>query len=503
MGAYREEIQNISAMKRFGILLLAAVLGSAATIGLDRLLDRDRASVVRIEHSDQLPAVSSRYETVESAGPDFTQAAAQVMPSVVHIRSTQLRPRSTQQAVPEIFRDFFGDQFFDPRYQPGQPRPQVGSGSGVIVSADGYIITNNHVIDGADDIEVALNDKHTYKATLVGADPSTDLALLRIEADNLVPVVLGNSDEVRVGQWVLAIGNPFNLTSTVTAGIVSAKGRNINILRDRAAIESFIQTDAAVNPGNSGGALVDLQGRLIGINTAIASPTGSYSGYSFAVPVSIVRKVMEDLLQYGTVQRGYLGVMIRSLDGNLAREQGLDLTEGVLVDSLTATSAAGAAGVKVGDVIVAVDGQPVRQASELQAAVGTRRPGDKVLLTVNRKGSERQIEVLLRNQTGETALVDKDQTATVHELGAELHVVAKDRLKALDLNNGVQIARLLPGPLTRETDVRPGFIITAIDGKAVATVEDVRKALSNKKGGVMIEGRYEDLPKTYYYAFGM
>ncbi|RMG71613.1 MAG: Do family serine endopeptidase [Bacteroidetes bacterium] len=494
--------------KDLALLVFAAMLGSLFTVGLNYAFNPKKEKVFRIEHSNQAPALISRYDAHDTPGPDFTGAAERVMPTVVHIRSTQLRPsgRGATPNLPEAFRDFFGDEFFfgpGPQRSPGQPQPAIGTGSGVIISDDGYIVTNNHVIDKADDIEVTLHDNRTFKADLVGVDPSTDLALLKIEGDDLSAVTLGNSDDVRVGQWVLAIGNPFNLNSTVTAGIVSAKARNINILRDQSAIESFIQTDAAVNPGNSGGALVDLNGNLIGINTAIASPTGSYSGYSFAVPVSIVRKVMEDLLQYGTVQRGYLGVIIRSLDATLAREHDLDITEGVYVDSLVSNSAAEAAGIEKGDVILSVDGTPVRQSSELIAAVGTRRPGDKVELQVQRDGKEKTFEVTLRNREGNTELVAEAELSVLNELGVDLAALDRDELKVLGLDHGVKITQLRPGKLSRETDVREGFIITHIDGEKIKSPEDVQKVLADKKGGVMMEGRYENYPRTFYYAFGM
>lgn len=493
-------------MKKIAVIVLSAMLGSLFTLGMYRLTESKDGQVLRIEHRAENPVFSSRYDHTDTPGLDFTGAAERVMPTVVHIRSTQLRPsgRSQQPNLPPAFRDFFGeDFFFGPGPRQGQPQPAVGSGSGVIVSADGYIVTNNHVIDKADDIEVTLHDNRTFKAELVGVDPSTDLALLKIEGEDLSPVTLGNSDAVRVGQWVLAIGNPFNLNSTVTAGIVSAKARNINILRDQAPIESFIQTDAAVNPGNSGGALVDLNGHLIGINTAIASPTGSYSGYSFAVPVGIVRKVMEDLLQYGTVQRGYLGVIIRSLDANLAREQGLAITEGVYVDSLVANSAAASAGIRKGDVIRSIDGSPVRQASELIAKVGTRRPGDKVELQLLRDGKDQTISVTLRNRDGNTGLVSEDKASLLSELGVELASLSKAELQALGIDHGVKVTRLFTGKLSRETDIREGFIITHIDGRAIKQPEDVTYALEGKTGGVMMQGRYENYPRTFYYAFGM
>ena len=398
-------------MKKIAAIVLSAILGSAFTIGAFQAFDRKDQQVYRIEHQSGLPAVSAKYDlgaTATNGMLDFTVAAEKVMPAVVHIKSTSTTPNNPRQemTIPAPFRDFFGDEFF--RGQ-GNPRmqPRVGSGSGVIIKETGYIVTNNHVIDQADDIEVSLYDNRSFKAELIGTDPSTDLALLKINADDLPFVPMTNSDDVKVGEWVLAIGNPFNLNSTVTAGIVSAKGRNINILRDQSAIESFIQTDAAVNPGNSGGALVDLNGDLIGINTAIASPTGSYSGYSFAIPSNLARKIIEDLLQYGTVQRGFLGVMIRNVDGNFAREKELEVTDGVYVDSLMEDGSAIDAGIRKGDVVTAVNGHQVKTSSELQVAIGTLRPGDQVNITVNRNGTQKIIPVTLKNRDGNTDIVKK------------------------------------------------------------------------------------------------
>lgn len=489
-------------LRSFGTLLIAAVLGSALTFGAVRLIEK-KAPVIQVAHSSGAPTVQTKYGQPGGAGPDFTMAAEKAMPTVVHIKSTTARtaPQS-QRALPDPFRDFFGDGFSP--FQPGPQGPQVGSGSGVIITADGYIVTNNHVVEGADDLEVSLNDNRTYKAEVVGLDPSTDLALIKVDADNLVPATFANSDDVRVGEWVLAIGNPFNLNSTVTAGIVSAKARNINILRDQSAIESFIQTDAAVNPGNSGGGLMNLNGELIGVNTAIASPTGAFAGYSFAVPANIVRKVVEDLMQFGVVQRGFLGVIIRSVDGNLAREKGLSVTEGVYVDSLAAGSSAAAAGIKKGDVILKVDGRQVHNSSELQAAIGTRRPGDKVLVTIQRNDKPQDISVVLKNRSGNTDVVKRDKTNVLELLGVELEALSREDLKKFGLENGVRIKKINAGKLRTETDVREGFIITSMAGKAVGSPEEVAAALENRSGGVMMEGIYPDYPRrSFYYAFGM
>ncbi len=499
-------------MKKITSLFFAAVLGSAITLGAFVWFDLGSPKSVRIEHLNSSPAVAAKIDGVTGkleAQLDFTYAAERVMPAVVHIRSTQTayagKNEDPRQQIPDPFRDFFGEDFFGKRFQqPGNPQPSVGSGSGVLINENGYIVTNNHVIDGAGDIDVTLHDNRSFKATVIGVDPSTDLALIQIKGEGFPYLPFANSDEVRVGQWVLAVGNPFNLTSTVTAGIVSAKGRNINILRDQSAIEAFIQTDAAVNPGNSGGALVNLEGGLIGINTAIASPTGSYSGYSFAVPANLVNKVIGDLIEFGVVQRGYLGVMIRGLDAALAKEQGTSLSEGVLVDSLMENGAAKAAGIKKGDIITAVDGKTVKTAPELQASIGTRRPGDKVEVTLEREGKIKTLSVELKNSSGNTAVVEKAAgNALFKALGAEFETLKTDDARKLGIQGGVKVKRLYAGKIKQQTQLREGFIITKIDGKDVRSTEDINQILEGKTGGVMLEGRYEDYPGEYFYAFGM
>jgi Do/DeqQ family serine protease len=440
---------------------------------------------------------------------DFRGAAKNVMPSVVHIASMQTFTNNPSggnyQDVPPQFRDFF-DQFFEQAPQGqrgGDPHARMGSGSGVIINADGYIVTNNHVIKGADEIEVTLNDNRTFDATVIGTDPTTDLALIKIEGNELPYLALANSDQVEVGEWVLAVGNPFNLNSTVTAGIVSAKARNIRILKDKSAIESFIQTDAAINPGNSGGALVDLSGNLIGINTAIASPTGSYSGYGFAVPVNIVDKVINDLMEFGTVQRGFLGIMIRSLDGNLAKENDLDITEGVFVDKVMDESAADEAGLEPGDVVIKIDGAKVKSSPELQELVGRKRPGDNVDVVVLRDGEEKSFLVTLFNKDGNEDIVKKESKKLDELLGANFEDVDKKVSKRLGISGGVKITALRTGKLKRQTDISEGFIITKVNGNQVTDVKSLEDELAKVEGGVMLEGYYESTGSKHYYAFGM
>lgn len=315
---------------------------------------------------------------------DFSAAAEEVMPAVVNVTSiTQYKARTDwEKRYMELF---------------GAPDANQSTGSGVIISNKGYIVTNNHVIKGATEVEVTLFDKRKFKAKVIGADPSTDLAVLKISADDLPTIELANSDDVKIGEWVLAVGNPFELNFTVTAGIISAKGRNINILGgQQRSIESFIQTDAAVNPGNSGGALVDVEGRLIGINTAIATPTGTYAGYSFAVPINLVKKVVSDLMEFGEVKRGYLGVIIQEMNSDVAKRENISVNQGVLITELVDGGAAQSAGAKVGDVILKVNGITTKSVPELQEQIGSRNPGDQVTLTVHRNGSQKELNIKLK-----------------------------------------------------------------------------------------------------------
>lgn len=438
---------------------------------------------------------------------DFTEPAEIAMPAVVHIKSIQT-VRTQSRSSPNPFREFFGDDLFEDYFAPNQqqgnkPRIKVGSGSGVLIKSNGYIVTNNHVIANADELEVTLYDNRTLNAKVIGTDPSTDLALLKIEGDNFPNIQFANSDNVRIGEWVLAVGNPFNLNSTVTAGIVSAKARNINILRDKYAIESFIQTDAAINPGNSGGALINLNGELVGINTAIASPTGSYSGYGFAVPSNIVSKVINDLESYGVVQRGFLGVMIRDVDSELAKEKNLKLSEGVYIESMSEKSAAENAGIQSGDVIMEVNSSTITSSPELQEAIGRHKPGDTVSIKVNRSGEEKIFEVVLTNKDGDIQSISKNDIAVLDILGIEIQNIEFARLKDLNLDNGVRVTKIGPGKISKHTDMKEGFIITKIDNVKVKSTEHFKELLSKKTGGILLEGRYEQYPGDFYFAFGL
>lgn len=432
--------------------------------------------------------------------PTFTDASENTINSVVHV-TTKVVKTTFQR---DIFQEFF--------YGPGAGGREFkqygsGSGSGVIVSSEGYIVTNNHVIDDASEIEVTLNDNSKYTAKVIGTDPSTDIAVLKIEAKDLSPISLGNSDDLRIGEWVLAVGNPFNLTSTVTAGIVSAKARNINLLSDRAGqatvpIESFIQTDAAVNPGNSGGALVNTHGELVGINTAIASQTGSYSGYSFAVPVNLVQKVMRDLIDYGVVQRGYLGVQISDINQELKENENLPNLKGVFLAKVIDEGSADKAGLKDGDVILKIGSKEVNSVAELQEEIGKRRPGDKVTITVRRKnGNEEVKDLVLRNKDGETKLVSKEEVSRNAALGATFRELTEKEKKELNVKNGVKIESLSAGKL-KSVGLREGMVITKVNNELITNVEQLTLKLNNKNSGVLLEVLTES-GKRDYVGFGL
>lgn len=493
-------------MKKFSTLLIAAVMGSGLTLGVSEWMSED-AQVVNTT-AQPIPVQKADYRSSSLAAPafDFTDAAQKAMPTVVHIKSTQMAGPRAQgderlEQIPEQFRDFFGPLL---RGQGDvEPRPRVGSGSGVLINADGYIVTNNHVIANADELEVTLSDNRSYVGTVIGVDPQTDIAVIKIEERNLAYLPMANSDDVQVGEWVLAVGNPFNLNSTATAGIISAKGRSINILTDTLAVESFLQTDAAVNPGNSGGALVNLDGNLIGINTAIASPTGAFAGYSFAVPSNIVSRVIDDLMTYGTVQRGLLGVSITNVTPELARERDLEVSRGAYVSGFGENSAARQAGIQEGDVITEIDNRVIRSSADLIGLVGTKRPGDVVNVTVSRDGKTRTFDVTLRNREGTLEVIKEERKEYLSVLGAELEEVDKETLNKLNIRNGVKVRRLLPGKIRQNTDIRPGFIITKIDGKSVSSPKDVADILNNRTGGILIEGVYEGVDRPFYYGLGL
>lgn len=425
---------------------------------------------------------------------NFTLAAENTVHAVVHVKTKFTR--EAQYSNP-FYEFFFGER---------QQRPQrevEGVGSGVIISSDGYIVTNNHVVEKADEVAVTLNDERTMKAKIIGSDPATDLALLKIDAKDLPSLKFGNSQDIKLGEWVLAVGNPFDIGTTVTAGIVSAKGRNIGILQNRGqnnqlSIESFIQTDAAVNKGNSGGALVNIEGELIGINSAIASPTGSYSGYSFAIPATIAQKVVEDLIKYGEVQRAMLNVQISNVNDQVAKEYDLDTRKGALIRAVGRDGAADKAGIRPGDVIISVDGEDIEDVADLQTTINSYTPGDEVTVTVKRDGKEKQLDVTLRNRQGSTDIVTSDQT--LDQLGAKFKAVDEQEKQRTGVSHGVQVVNLEEGALS-DAGVREGFIITFIEGRKIQDADDIKQIIRDVPSGrkVEFEGLYPGGDYVYVY----
>lgn len=501
------QTQNIR--KITSVALLSAILGGTSYATYEHFR---QPNTLTAWVDNATPVVKARLDD-KNTGPnvamipaDFTFASKKATASVVHIKST-LKPERTvsQMEVPDEFKDLFGGRNpFEQQSPRARGEKPQASGSGVIINPDGFIVTNNHVIQGAESLEVTLADKRTYKAKVVGSDPNTDIALIKIDAKDLPALSFGNSEAVQVGQWVLAVGNPYNLTSTVTAGIVSAKGRSINILGEsaKAPIESFIQTDAAVNPGNSGGALVDLNGNLIGINTAIASQTGSFAGYSFAVPSSIAHKVVEDISKFGSVHRGYLGVGISEVTAEKVKSFDLKVTDGVRVENFANESAAKEAGIKVGDVITKIEGNAILSVPQLQEAIAQHQPGDKIAVNVNRDGAEKTMAVTLKSTSG-NASIDMPESAVLDQLGIELQDLTSKQKKEVGVENGVVVSAISAGKIRQSTDMEEGFVITKIDKTPVSNVKEALKLLETKKGGVMLEGVYAGNEETQYYAIGL
>lgn len=421
-----------------------------------------------------------RPRTFLSSSPtDFTQAAALSIHSVVSIRAVQGGERSSFLQAPE--------------------EAVVSTGSGVIVGEEGYIVTNSHVVQGADMVEVVLNDKREFEAEVLGVDSSTDIALLRIRGTSFPAIEFGNSDSLLIGEWVLAVGNPFNLENTVTAGIVSAKGRNIDILEGQDRIESFIQTDAVVNPGNSGGALVNSNGELVGINTAIITRSGAYEGYSFAVPVNLVSKIVKDLRDYGAVQRGLLGVFIDDLSATMAKDLGLDEISGVLITRISENGGADKAGLMPGDVITAVNGQATKSASALQEVLGRLRPGNTVELSYIRETEQEQVSITLTNKLNSTNKHTAADANLIRDLGFELRNLNNTELNRLE-KEGVKVLSIYRDSKIDASNMEPGFIITHIDKKRIQTVDRFLKLLRRSRGTVVLQGFYEHYEGEYFYS---
>lgn len=485
-------------LKNVILIVFSSLFGAGLAIGFNQYFNN---SGNHFEAKNDNNLVKPVIYHSNSQPVNFTNASSIVTPAVVHVNTSYTINNTNAQQFygDDIFQYFFGN----PRQN--QARESKASGSGVIVSQDGYIITNNHVIENANDIQVNLSNNKTYKATLIGSDKDTDLALIKIEEGGLPFLNFANSDSVLVGEWVLAVGNPFNLASTVTAGIVSAKGRNINLLENvqgktNTAIESFIQTDAAINSGNSGGALVNTNGDLIGINTAIATPTGTYAGYAFAVPSNIVNKVMNDLKDFGTVQRAFLGVNIISVDSKLADELGLKQPEGVYLQNIMKGGSADDAGLEAGDVIIAIDGEKVNNVAELQEKISSFSPGNVIKVSFLRKNKVLTETLTLKNKFNKEEIV-LSTDEILNKLGLKLEEANQKDLVNLNLKNGIKVADISNnGWINKYTDMRKGFIITMIDNTKVSTINQFANIMSNKNGNVLIEGRYPNDENTYLYA---
>jgi Do/DeqQ family serine protease len=477
-----------------------AILGGLTSLGIYKTFEPKIAIKTQSEETDNTKLVSL-ISPEPSTKADYVTAAEASIDGVVHVKT--VGTVEYHQRTYDPFRELlYGNGSYHQKYI----QPIKGAGSGVIISEEGYIVTNNHVIENADEIEVTLNNKKTYTAELIGRDPTTDIAVLKINAGNLHPLEYGNSDNLRIGEWVLAVGNPFNLTSTVTAGIVSAKSRDINILgsdpmSNMSSIESFIQTDAAVNPGNSGGALVNTKGELVGINTAIKSNTGSYAGYSFAVPANIVKKVVNDLVEFGTIQRAYIGVSIQNIDQELAKENKIEDLNGVYVNGLSENGSAKAAGIKEGDIVKAINRIPVKNVNELQAKVGEYRPGDEIEVTLLRGEQTITKSIVLKNMEGNTKVISNEKLDVLKTLGAQLDLPSKEEMEQLKIKGGAKVSSLFSGAF-QKSGIREGYIITKVDNSSISSPDELIGLLKDKKGGVLIQGIYPN-GREAYYGFGL
>lgn len=487
-----------------GVVLVSAATTVASILGYSQYQQHNHLL-------SDLPTSSSifenaRYSNNAAARPmvDFEKAASLAAPAVVHIKTLTKAKQVAegQDGQENPFKDLFGDgmgDLFGGRGNMGRSQEQRASGSGVTLTADGYIVTNNHVVDGADELLVTLNNKKDYKAKVIGKDPSSDLAVIKIEANNLPFLTFANSDDVRLGQWVLAIGYPLNLETTVTSGIVSAKSRTlgINSRQSKTPIEAFIQTDAAVNPGNSGGALVNIDGSIIGINSAIASPTGSYAGYSYAIPSNLVKKVANDLIKYGSTKRAYLGVMFGSdqMSEEDRKTNNVKEGDGVFVMDVSKGSAADEAGIQKGDFITKVNGTVVNTGTEMVEKISALAPGDKVNLIYQHNGTEKMATATLKGNSGTYASI-KEQA--VEQLGATFQELDKSKAEQLHLQSGVEVKNLGQGILTDQTRIKEGFIITKVNNTKVSTVDELKEALKNAGNSAIISGVYPNQPQTEY-----
>ena len=467
-------------MKKYLGYITIGIISAITTIGASKFIESknntSKLDVKEITENKKIHQVNT--SAMPPADMDFMATAKTAVDAVVHVKKQYGQPQN-----------FYELMFGSPSSYTQKVLPV---GSGVIISSDGYIVTNNHVIEQTDYIEVVLNDGNSYPAKLIGTDLQTDIALLKIDAENLPFIPMGNSDDIELGQWVLAIGNPFNLTSTVTAGIISAKARRMGM--NNRSVDSFIQTDAVVNPGNSGGALINIKGELIGINTLIYSGTGSFIGYSFAVPVNLVKKVVKDLTEYGKVQRGYLGISIADVNEKIAKELNLNNNDGVLITEITKDYAADKAGLQVKDVVVKIEDTKTKNISALQEKVAEYRPGDKIKFYVMRDGKEEEIEVTLTNADGEFKFT---KVESIDALGAKFEKVSNATQEKLNIKGGVLVKSISTGKFRLE-GVKEGFIILTVNKTPVSSTDDIKKELDKADGGILIEGIYPNGKKAYY-----
>lgn len=464
-------------MKKFFIVLIGFLSGISGAYVFSKFQPKTVYFQTSRDNPDNMPVSTVNYKGSNLASTDFVKASHASINSVVFIKTL-----TNQRVTNDPFFDFFnGADFF------GRRGPVASSGSGVILTGDGYIVTNLHVVKDASQIEVITNNnKQSYKAVVIGSDASTDLALLKIEGSNLPHIILGNSDALQIGEWVLAVGNPFNLTSTVTAGIVSAKGRNINIVNSQFPIESFIQTDAAINPGNSGGALVDLDGKLVGINTAISSNTGSYNGYGFAIPVNIVAKIVKDLVEFKEVQRGYTGLNVKDIDAVLAQKLKISNRHGVYVDYILPEGPAENSGIRQGDVVIKVNDRDIDSKANFDEQIAFLRPGDKVKVIYLRDGKEDETSIELLSKEGNTAILKKGSVSS-DILGADLQPVSKGEKDKMGMKSGYRISNIRQGRIA-SMGIQEGFIITSVNRKEYDTVNEMIKVLEHARGQTSIEG---------------
>jgi len=497
----------MSAKQVLAVILISASTAVASVWGYNRLATGK--TYYYSQDSGKVPANYAKFfegKYKDAAGPnDFVDAASAAIPATVHIKTKTIRTVSNNLPRHNPFSDLFGidpDDFFG-NGNGMRSLPEMASGSGVIISNDGYIVTNNHVVDGADEVTVTLSNRKSFKAKVIGADPSSDLAVVKIDAQNLPFLLYGNSDDVKVGQWVLAVGYPLTLETTVTAGIVSAKGRTLDINRrqSQSPVESFIQTDAAVNPGNSGGPLINTEGQLVGINSAIASPTGSYAGYSFTIPVNIVKKVVNDIIKFGSSQRAYLGISYPrdDMSEDQKKENGIKDGDGVYVWTISPDGPAAHAGLKQGDIITKINGEDVTTGAEMVGKIATFSPGDKINVTYRRDGKENTIPVTLSNSSSSTSTA-VIKSSVLDKLGAQLENLSKKDAASLDVKGGVVVKSITENGLMDKSRIQEGFIILKANGEDVKNVDDLQAVLNKAGNGtVKLEGVFPGYEGVYSY----